>query len=607
MGDDRAGRHITFDPDALRAKYRQERDKRLRADGNNQYREATGTFSRFLDDPFVEARPGRPPLSDDIEVAIVGGGFSGLLAGARLRQRGVDRIRIIETGADFGGTWYWNRYPGAQCDIESYIYLPLLEELGSMPKEKYSYGPEIFEHSQRLGRHFDLYRDACFQTRVTALSWDDDAARWSISTDRDDRMTARFVIMAIGPLSRPKLPGISGIETYGGHMFHTSRWDYAYTGGDTRGNLTRLVDKRVGIIGTGATAVQCIPHLGAWANELVVFQRTPSSIDARGNRPTDPAWAASLEPGWQQERIENFGIIVTGGHQDVDLVSDGWTEILRNLSGLADRSGSALTPAEIATQIELADFAKMEQIRGRVDEVVRDPATAASLKPWYRQFCKRPCFHDDFLATFNRRNVTLVDTRGAGVERITELGVVAAGVEHPLDCLIFATGFEVGTEYSRRAGCEIHGRDGVTLSEKWGRRVATFHGLISRGFPNCLFMGGIQSGVSPNFTELYNEQSQHVAYLIGEALQRGLATVEPTEAAEQGWIQTIETSMEGRASFQHECTPGYYNNEGRPGEGPGWFGGNYGGGAQAFFGILREWRDRDDLSGLETTVDGAGR
>ncbi len=591
---------MALDVEALRAKYRAERDKRLRSDGNEQYREISGAFEHFVADPFAPKHFTRAPLHDDVEVAIVGGGFSGLLAGARLRQAGVERIRIIENGADFGGTWYWNQYPGVQCDIESYIYLPLLEELGYMPKEKYSYGPEIREHTRRIGEHFDLYREACLQTQVTALAWDPAAARWVISTDHDDRMTAKFVIMAIGPLSKPKLPGIDGIESFRGHMFHSSRWDYAYTGGDTNGNLTELRDKRVGIIGTGATAVQCIPHLGEWAKELFVFQRTPSSIDVRGNRPTDPQWAASLEPGWQQRRIENFGIIVTGGSQDEDLVSDGWTEILRNLSGLADHSGSPMTPDEIAAQVELADFAKNTQVRARVDEIVHDPATAEALKPWYRQFCKRPCFHDDFLATFNRQSVRLVDTQGRGVERITEHGVVVDGAEYEVDCLILATGFEVGTEYTRRAGCEIFGRDGLTLSEKWGRQVATFHGLISRGFPNCLFMGGIQSGVSPNFTELYNEQSQHVAYVIGRALRQGLQTIEPTDDAEQGWLDALAASNQGRTSFQLECTPGYYNNEGRPGEGPGWFGGNYGGGAQAFFTILRDWRNRDDFDGLET-------
>ena len=596
---------LDFDPDALRARYREEREKRLRPDGNAQYREVAGELARFLADPTPDPAPARAARHDRVEVLIVGAGFSGLLAGARLRDAGVDSIRIVDDGAEPGGTWYWNKYPGVQCDIESYIYLPLLEELGYLPSEKYSHGPEIAAHASAIAAHYRLLDDPLFRTRVTAMQWDDGTDEWVVVTDRGDCMRARFVVMATGPLSRPKLPGIPGVEDFAGHTFHTSRWDYAYTGGDTTGGLTGLRDKTVGIIGTGATAVQCIPHLGEWAQHLFVFQRTPSSVDARGNRPTDPEWAASLEPGWQQRRIDNFGVIVTGGHQEEDLVADGWTEILGTLSGLSDRRDGPVTPAEIAARIELADFAKMEQIRARVDAIVRDPATADALKPWYRQFCKRPCFHDDYLDTFNRSNVTLVDTGGRGVDRITRDGVVVDGTEYPLDCLIFGTGFEVGTEYTRRVGCDPVGRDGVTLGEKWGAQVATFHGHLSRGFPNCFFMGGIQSGVSPNFTELYNEQSTHVAYVVQRVREAGATAVEPSAEAEEEWVATLAASNRGRAGFQDQCTPGYYNNEGRPGEGPGWFGGNYGGGAQGFFRILRDWRAEDSLAGLE--LRGAGR
>ena len=588
---------MNFDPDALREKYRQERDKRLRAEGNDQYIAMDGEFSRYLDDP-AQAGITREPLTDEVDVVIIGTGFSGLLAGARLRQLGVESIRMIETGAEFGGTWYWNQYPGVQCDIESYIYLPMLEEMEYMPQEKYSYGPEILEHCKALGRHFDLYRDVCFGTRVHEMHWDDADNRWVLHTNHQDRMRARFVIMAIGPLSRPKLPGISGVDTFEGHSFHTSRWDYDYTGGDTNGNLTKLSDKVVGVIGTGATAVQCIPHVGEAAQHLYVFQRTPSSIDVRGNRPTDPQWAMSLEPGWQQHRIENFGNIVAGAMQEEDLVSDGWTDILRNLTALGE--GARLgTPEEIAEVMELADFQKMEQIRSRVDELVKDPAIADALKPYYRQFCKRPCFHDDYLPTFNRPNVTLVDTGGQGVERITPRGVVIDGEEYELDCLIFATGFEVGTDYSHRAGCEIYGRDGVTLSERWSDGMSTYHGVVTRGYPNLLHMGGIQSGVSPNFTELYNEQSQHVAYIIEQGLSAGAEVVEPTEQAEADWVRVIMESAYRRAGFLESCTPGYYNNEGQPDDGPGWFGGTYGGGAQEFFKLLKAWRDEGALEGLE--------
>ena len=590
---------LGFDPDVLREKYRQERDKRLRADGNDQYLEIAGDFARYLDDPDVDSEFAREPLTDDIEVAIIGGGFSGLLAAARLREAGVESLRVIETGSDFGGTWYWNRYPGAQCDIESYIYLPLLEELNYIPKEKYAYRPEIHAYCQAIARHYDLYQSACFQTQVTEIRWNEDAGRWTLSTNRGDHITARFVCMAIGPLSRPKLPGIPGIETFEGHAFHTSRWDYGYTGGDSEGNLTGLRDKRVAVIGTGATAVQCIPHIGDTAEHLYVFQRTPSSIDVRGNRPTDPEWVKTLKPGWQKHRIDNFSILVSGGFQEVDLVSDGWTDIIRNLSGLASIGEMGGSPEELAAKVELADFQKMEQIRARVDSLVSDPETAEALKPYYRQFCKRPCFHDDYLPAFDRPNVTLVDTQGKGVERITQGGVVVDGKEYEVDCLIYATGFEVGTDYARRAGCEIFGRDGLSLTSKWAKQVSTFQGLVSRGFPNCFLMGGMQSGITPNFTELYNEQSQHIAYIIEHALKQGVRTVETSEEAEGEWVRNIFAFGAATGGFSVDCTPGYYNNEGKPGEGPGWFGGNYAGGAQQFFEVLREWRAQGDLEGLE--------
>ncbi len=413
-----------FDPEALRTKYREERDKRIRADGNEQYVEVKGDFSRYVDDPYVDPGFTREPLNDAVDVVIIGGGFGGLLAGARLREAGVKDIRVIEKGGDFGGTWYWNRYPGAQCDIESYIYLPLLEETGYIPKEKYSYAPEILAHARRIGEHFDLYRNACFQTQIKALTWSEEECRWIVTTNRDDKMSARFVVMSNGPLNRPKLPGIPGIDSFKGHTFHTSRWDYGYTGGDTNGNLHKLGDKRVAVIGTGATAVQCVPFLAKYAKHLYVFQRTPSSIDERGNRPTDPEWVKTLKPGWQKHRMENFNVLVTGGFQDQDLVSDGWTDIIRNLGGLlmARNQNSELSPQEVMRLAEIADFKKMNQIRARVDAIVKDKRTAESLKPWYRQFCKRPTFNDEYLPAFNRPNVTLVDTMGRGVDRITGKG-----------------------------------------------------------------------------------------------------------------------------------------------------------------------------------------
>jgi cation diffusion facilitator CzcD-associated flavoprotein CzcO len=585
---------LGFDPDVLKAKYLAERDKRLRRDGNQQYVEMAGQFAHYLEDPYVKPVQ-RAPLTDAVEVVVIGGGFGGLLAGARLREAGIGDVRLIEKGGDFGGTWYWNRYPGAACDIESYVYLPLLEELNFMPVEKYTRAPEILKHCRAIGEKFDLYRGALFQTEVTALDWDEASGRWIVGTNKGDALRARFVVMANGPLHRPKLPGIPGVESFKGHTFHTSRWDYDYTGGDANGNLTGLKDKAVGIIGTGATAVQCVPHLGAGAKHLYVFQRTPSSIDVRNNRPTDPAWAASLQPGWQQARMDNFNALVSGVPQAEDLVNDGWTDIIGNMMKLFREGGGG---QDIATVMQLADFKKMESVRARAQSTVRDPKTAEALKPYYNQFCKRPCFHDEYLETFNRPNVTLVDTDGQGVERITENGVVANGVEYKLDCLVYGTGFEVGTSYTRRAGYEVRGRDGVTLTERWADGASSFHGFFVRGFPNCFVVSNIQSGFTANFPHMLNEQSKHLAYVIKTAQDRQATRVETTEEAESAWVDTIVKSALMRQRFQEECTPGYYNNEGQPSPLAA-RNGSYGGGPIAFIQMLKDWRENGEMKGLD--------
>jgi cyclohexanone monooxygenase len=588
-----------FDPDALRERYRRERDRRLRSDGNEQYVEVKGQFAHFLDDPYVEPGFAREPLTDEVEVVVVGGGFGGLLAGARLRQLGVEDIRIIDPAADFGGTWYWNRYPGIACDIESYTYLPLLEEVGYVPKEKYSYGKEILDHSQAIGRKFDLYRDVCFQTRVEELRWDDETSRWIISTNRGDRMRAHYVCLATGPLNRPKLPGISGIEDFEGHSFHASRWDYRYTGGDSEGNLTGLRGKRVGIIGTGATSVQCVPHVGEWAEHLYVFQRTPSSVDVKVNPPTDPEWQKELKPGWHQHRMDNFNNLVSGLPQQEDLVNDGWTDLIRNLLVAIQEGRTKDFSAEgLADAAELADFEKMEQIRARVESIVKDPETAEALKPYYRQFCKRPCFHNEYLETFNRPNVTLIDTHGQGVERITKKGVVVDGHEYEVDCLIYSSGFEVGTDYSRRAGFQLYGRDGQSLTEKWSEGVRTLHGMHVHGFPNCFIMSNPQAGFTANYPHLLNEQAKHLAYIIRKGLDNEVESVEVTQDAEQEWIDQCIAKSRMAGDFLENCTPGYYNNEGKVGERSAQDG-FYGGGSVEFFKILEDWREDGTMPGLE--------
>jgi len=616
-----------FDPDALRKKYRSERDKRLRQDGNEQYQEVSGEFSYFVEDPYVEEKIEREPLTDEVDVVIIGGGFGGMLAAARLREKGIDNFKIIEKGADFGGTWYWNRYPGASCDIESYIYFPLLEETGFVPKQKYTNAPETLEYCKIICEKFNLYENACLQTEVTSTVWNEDTGRWLVKTNLNDEIKARYVVHSNGPLNRPKLPAIKGINSFKGHTFHTSRWDYEYTGGDSHGNLDNLKDKKIAIIGTGATAVQCVPHLGAGAEQLYVFQRTPSSIDVRNNQPTDPDWISTQKEGWHDERRKNFETLLTGGQVKEDLVSDGWTEAFRLLFGsLREKAPSkmqmaawaaksifssemykkgfksymtdkAMEAMDIRNAMQMADFQKMEQVRARAQEVVKDEKTAESLKPYYNQFCKRPCFHDEYLDTFNRPNVELIDTDGKGLEEISEKGIVFNGKEYEVDCIIFATGFEVGTEYSRRAGYQIHGVDGKTVTQKWQNGLATFHGMHSRGFPNAFFFGPAQSGFTATYTYSLDEQSIHLAYILEKIIDKGATRVEASQEAEEQWIQTIIEKARLTADFQENCTPGYYNNEGKINQTPQ--NNTYGGGPIEFFSLMKKWRSKDSLEGLE--------
>ena len=588
---------LGFDPAELRQKYADERTRRLRADGNNQYQEITGQHAHYNTDPYVEPGFTRPALQEELDAVIIGGGFGGLLAAARLQKAGITNIRIIEKAGDFGGTWYWNRYPGAQCDIESYVYLPLLEETGYMPKEKYSFAPEIFEHAQRIGKHFNLYERACFQTQVREARWNEEDGRWTITTDRDDVFRARFVIMSSGPLNRPKLPAIPGIEKFKGHTFHTSRWDYDYTGGDTTGGMHKLKDKRVGIIGTGATAIQSVPHLGEHAQQLYVFQRTPSSVDERGNKPTDPEWVRTLKPGWQDYRNTNFCSILAGLPVEEDLVGDKWTSLFKKLSELlTGKEDSNLSDEGMAIMSEIADYQKMNEIRDRVSLTVTDPETAEALKPWYGQWCKRPTFNDEYLPTFNRPNVKLVDTKGKGVERVTENAVVVDGVEYEVDCLIYATGFEVGTAYTRRAEFEVYGRDGLSLGDYWADGMKTYHGFLSNGFPNCFHMGLTQTGLAPNFTYMLNGQAVHIAHLISQVEARDAKSIEPTLEAEDEWVKLV-TGPTFMTEYQNTCTPGYYNGEGKN-EGHGFIETQYPDGAVPFYDMLAAWRAQGDFEGL---------
>ncbi len=606
-----------IDIPALREKYRRERDKRLHPEGSDQYVEAAETFADYAEVDPHSPPVVRDPISEEIDVAIVGGGFSGIMAGARLEENGVGSFRIIESGGDFGGVWYWNRYPGIQCDNESYCYIPLLEELDYIPRAKFSDGAEIREHCQRIGKHFGLYEAALFGTRVSSLSWDESIRRWRVGTNHGDDIRARFVIMCVGSTNRPKLPGIPGIQSFEGHSFHSARWDYEYTGGDASGGLHKLCDKRVAVIGTGASAIQVVPYLGRDAEHVYVFQRTPSSVDRRGNVPTDPEWVKTLGPGWQKERQRNFHQWSfepsPPGAAETDAICDFWTEINRNLAAKLEAMGwPELPPEQYFAMREEEDYRVMERLRRRVESIVGDSKTAEALKPYYRMGCKRPCSNDEFLETFNRPNVTLVDvSTWQGVERITENGVVASGVEYEVDCIIYASGFEVTTRLDRRLGIEPYeGRDGLSLYEYWADGLKTFHGMTAHGFPNHFYTGFTQAGAGGNITAMYDQQVTHIAWIIKEALARGAVVVEPSQQAQDGWGRTIRETAIDNTEFLLECTPGYWNGEGG-GSGPDRrkklrfiFGEPYGPGFYAFEQLLQDWRDQGDLEGLVLEAEG---
>jgi cation diffusion facilitator CzcD-associated flavoprotein CzcO len=592
--------------EALRRKYAQERDKRLRPDGNDQYVRLTGQFGHYLSDPYAE-RVEREPRHDHVTVAFVGGGFAGLLTAARLKDAGIDSVRIVEKAGGFGGTWYWNRYPGAMCDTAALIYMPLLEETGHMPSERYAHAPEILEHCERIGKQYGLYDDALFHTQVTDLEWDMPGRRWIVRTDRGDEFTAQFIATGTGPLHVPKLPGVEGIEAFSGHSFHTSRWDYAYTGGDPAGApMDRLAGKRVAIIGTGATSVQCVPHLARSCRELYVFQRTPSSVDERGNAPLDPRWFAGIAaPGWQERWMDNFVANMSAGElPDEDLVNDGWTDLAKRIRGrLSAPRPSPRSFEELLADFENADHEKMTEIRARVDSVVADRATAERLKAWYRQLCKRPCFHDEYLSAYNLPSVHLIDTEGKGVERITPAGVVAAGTEYPVDCIIYASGFEVGTEPTKRYGFDLSGRDGTRLSDYWSTGMRSMHGVHVHGFPNAFL---VQLGQGGNFVanvpHNLNDAAKTVAAVVAHMSRNGFDTVEVTKNGEDAWMELLAPNPVMR-SFLADCTPGYYNNEGQ-GPSPHSLLAGYSAGAPAYFRYIEQWRNSGEFEGLEFTRRG---
>jgi cation diffusion facilitator CzcD-associated flavoprotein CzcO len=595
-----------IDIPALHEKYRQERDRRLRREGQKQYVKTESDFAASYEaDPHMPVVP-RAPISEELDVAVLGAGFSGIMAGVHLRNAGVRNVRHIDHAGDFGGVWYWNRYPGIQCDNDAYCYLPMLEETGYIPSKKFADGYDIQAHAQRIATKWGLYDGALFHTLITSLRWDDDIKRWRIATNRGDDIRARFVVMCGGPLNRPKLPGIPGMKDFKGKFFHTARWEYDYTGGSWREPvLDKLRDKRVAIVGTGATAIQAIPYLGRYAKQLYVLQRTPSSVDTRNNTPTDPEWVKTLQPGWQKQRKANFhrAAVERLAPGEPDLICDIWTEINRNMGAKLEAQGwPQLSIEQYVAMREVEDYLVMERLRRRVESIVKDTQTAATLKPYYRFLCKRPCSNDDYYETFNRPNVKLFDVSATrGVERMTENGFVHGGVEYAIDCLICASGFEVTSDLDRRWGIDvIEGRNGLSLYEYWADGYRTLHGAMAHGFPNQFFTGYLQGGFNATTTEQFSRQGYHSAYIIKEALSRGISAVEPSLEAQDDWVRTLRATAIDLTQFQRECTPSYFNNEGA--EKIRWYlGESYGPGWDAFEKLMQDWRDKGALEGLTVT------
>jgi cyclohexanone monooxygenase len=593
-----------IDIPTLRAKYLQERDKRLSKRGETQYEHLTSDLAAdYEHDPFTPLTP-RAPIFEDLEVAILGAGWTGVLAAYHLRKQGVTDFRNIDHAGDFGGVWYWNRYPGLQCDNDAYCYLPLLEEMGFMPSKQFSDGYEIYDYFRIIADKLDLYRGALFHTMVTGLRWDAGLDRWRVTTNRGDEIRARFVVLAGGVMNMPKLPGIPGIHSFKGEMFHTARWDHGYTGGDWRNpELTKLADKRVAIVGTGATSVQAVPYIAKYAKQLYVLQRTPSNVDERHNPPTDPEWAKTLEPGWQAERIANFqhGSMEFYAPDEKDLICDIWTEIPRNLHAELEAEGwPELTPEAFAARREEMDYRVMERMRRRVAHTVKDKATAEALKPWFRFMCKRPLSNNEYYPAFNRPNVKLIDVSDTqGVEAITENGFMAQGVEYEVDCIIFASGFEVTSDLKRRWGIDVvQGRDGVSIYEHWRDGPLTLHGVMTDGFPNMFYTGYVQGGANGTTTEQFGRQCEHIAYIVAETRKRGAVTAEPTKAAVDAYVDHMRANEFDMTGFLGECTPGYFNNEGEAkpkwalfrGYLPGW---------SAWLKMLADWRAAGRMAGLE--------
>lgn len=531
---------------AEQQKYRNFKEARV---GAADYIALDGEFSEYLKDVYSGDPVPRDALDDECEILVVGAGFAGLLLWFKLKEAGFTDVRFCEKGGDVGGTWYWNRYPGIACDVEAYSYLPLLEEMGYIPTMKFAGGFEIMEYCQKMAEKFGFYDRCLFHTTVEQTDWDEDSGRWTVKTDRGDAIKASKVVLANGILTTPKLARIEGMETFKGEAFHTSRWNYDI---DLKG-------KRVGIIGTGATAVQAVPELSKIAGELFVFQRTPSSIDIRDQRETTEEEIESWkqEPGWARARRARFAKISAGRtamRANDDYLAGKVKDFKVRKQHAVELSQEELVQKQLDT-----NFRIMEQIRARVDAIVEDPVTAEALKPYYPYGCKRPTFHDEYLPVFNLPHVHLVDTAPRGVSHINERGIVHEGKEYPLDVLIYATGFQWMATSTFNM---IKGRNGMSLQDKWQNQgTKTYLGLHSHGFPNLFIISGPQGGGgSFNFTNAIEEHADYVVWMLTTMRERGVTKVDVKEEPENTYAEHCRQADMMTAPLRDCIT--YYNGHG---------------------------------------------
>ncbi|KAL0070059.1 hypothetical protein AAF712_002956 [Marasmius tenuissimus] len=633
-----------------------EAEKRKRPEGSAQFVDLVDSDSdrlrHLVDDPWadhaaLDALPSPLKGGDRIEFLIVGAGMGGIVQAVSLIQAGfkAEQIRIVEVGGGIGGTWYWNRYPGLHCDVEAYIYLPLLEETGYVPSTKYVSAVEIRNYLVDIVRKWNLTDKISYRTNLEGLKWNEDTRSWKVDlvsgrgkdgqTRESFSVDADFAFITSGIFPRPHVPKLQGLHSFEGDMMHTSRWDYNITGGSPETpfpEMDKLKGKRVGILGTGATAVQVVPELAKYADELYVFQRTPSAVYERGQRPTDEKeWREKIaaKPGWHNERMENFALHVAQSPllpaDSENLVGDGWT----NLKGYCALTGSDafgdVGPTEVPQHIGklmALDAPTSAKMRARIAEIVKDKETAEKLTPWYPAWCKRPTFSDIYLQAFNKPNVHLVDTDGKGVDSVTTKGVVANGKEYPVDVLILSTGYRSpthgGGDPAKRLGVEIIGRGGRTISEKWSSQgVATLHGVVTGGIPNLFWIYPIQGGATANFAHCIVASGRHIAYIVAEGQKRtGRESVhgtviDVTSAAEEAWSMQI---LGGAAHFAGTatCTPSYLTNEGEATRMPDSQeemmkrarASPYSKGMVPYIRVMEAWRNEGSLSGIEVSASG---